>query len=188
MLIDRQPKTPPPRQPPPRQPPPRRQHTGPKPVLPMVQLPIFRVKMADFEDFLHQAYGTEEFEFLVAAGIVAGECPEYIVRASIPEAHDYQRKADHIRNGGFSRNIPLILNVLCIDGLIPVGKYTIDTHPQPTTIAVYTALMKVKLDGNDPDCIAFKRAYRHDGEFLKRAERLDKAVAEAVQREQDNLR
>ena len=153
----------------------------------MIRLPIFRVKMADLERYVFKVFRMDEFDFLGAAGLKAGECPEYIVQAKLPEANEYIRKASHIRSGGYSKNVPLILNILCVDGYIPAGKYVIDTHPQPKPIAVYTALMKQRLDGTDPDCVAFKRAYQHDREFTRRAERLDKAVAEAVKREQENL-
>ena len=181
MLIERHEKPKPP-------PPARVPFSGPKPALPMIQLPIFRVKMADLEQYLFKVYRTEEFDFLGAAGLKAGECPEYVVQAALPAAGECVRKAEYIRGGGYSKNVPLILNVLCIDGFIPSGKYVIDTHPQPKPFAVYTALMKQRLDGTDPDCVAFKKAYQHDREFTKRAERLDKAVAEAVQREQELIR
>ena len=62
---------------------PRQPPTGPKPVLPMVQLPIFRVKARHLEDYLYEVYRMGEFDFLLAAGLKAGECPEYIVQAKL---------------------------------------------------------------------------------------------------------
>ncbi len=178
MLIERPEKPRPPRRPP----------SGPKPALPMFQLPIFRVKMADFESYLRKVYRTEEFDFLVAAGIVEGECPEYTVQAALPAASEYVRKAEDVRNGRRTRNVPLVLNVLCIDGYIPAGKYIIDSHPQPRSIDVYTSLIKTRLDPDDPDCVAFKNARLDDRLFMSQAATLDKMVTEAVQAEKDLLK
>jgi hypothetical protein len=154
----------------------------------MYQLPIFRVKMADFELYLRKVYRTEDFDFLVAAGLTAGECPEYTVQARLPEAGEYVRKAADIRDGRRSRNVPLLLNVLCIDGYRPAGKYVIDTHPQPRAIDVYTLLIKTRLDPDDPDCVAFKSARLGDKLFTSQAATLDKMVREAVQAEKDLLK
>jgi hypothetical protein len=166
---------------------PRQPPTGPKPVLPMVQLPIFRVKARHLEDYLYEVYRMGEFDFLLAAGLKAGECPEYIVQAALPAAHEGPRRANEIRSGRRTKNVALILNVLCLDGYIPAGKYIIDTHREARPIDVYTSLMKTRLDVLDPDCVAFKNAHRKNKTFMAQAAVVDKMVEEAVAVERELL-
>jgi hypothetical protein len=47
---------------------------GPKPVLEMVQLPIFRVHYRRLEEYLAQVYRMEGFDFLLASGAALGWC------------------------------------------------------------------------------------------------------------------
>ena len=68
--------------------PPRQPPAGPRPALPMIQLPIFRVKSRDLEDYLFQVYRISGFDFLLATGMKAGECPEYAVQATLPQGPD----------------------------------------------------------------------------------------------------
>ena len=58
--------------------------------------------------------------------------PEYAVSPVLPPALDAARQAEAIRAGRRTQNVSLILNVLCIDGYIPAGKYIIDTRPEPS--------------------------------------------------------
>ena len=99
----------------------------PKPALPMVQLPIFRVHYRRLEEYLAKVYRMDGFDFLRATGAGPGLVPEYAVSPALPSAHDAARQADSIRAGRRTQNVGLILNVLCIDGYIPPGKYVIDT-------------------------------------------------------------
>ncbi len=69
----------------------------------------------------------------------------------------------------------MILNVLCLDGYILAGRYTIDTHPEPPPGQVYRP--------SHPRCEAFKREHRSNRAFTQLAAQMDKAVLEA-QREQ----
>ncbi len=114
------------------QPPARAPNAGPKPTLEMVQLPIFRVHYRRLEEYLAKVYRTEGFDFFLASGTTPGLIPEYAVSRSLPLSGDSQRQADAIRAGRRSRNVCLILNVLCLDGYIPAGKYIIDTRPEPS--------------------------------------------------------
>ncbi len=109
---------------------------GPKPRLEMVQLPIFRVHYRRLEDYLVTVYHMTEFDFLKASGAGPGLVPEYGVSAVLPPAQDAQRRADAIRAGRRTQDVPLILTTLCIDGYIPPGKYIIDTRPEPPPIDV----------------------------------------------------
>ena len=167
--------------------PPCRPPAGPRPALPMIQLPIFRVKSRDLEDYLFQVYRISGFDFLLATGMKAGECPEYAVQATLPQGPDSGRRAEEIRSGRRTRNVPLILNVLCFDGYIPAGRYLVSTRPEPKPIDVYTALMKSRLDVLDPDCVAFKEAHRSDRTFMAQAVVVDKMVEDAVKQEQELL-
>jgi hypothetical protein len=75
------------------------------------------------------------------------------------------------------------LLALCLDGRIPAGRYTIDTHPEPPPGQVYRALLIETGDPNHPRCAAFKREHRSNRAFTQLAAQMDKAVLEA-QREQ----
>ena len=156
---------------------------GQKPVLPMIQLPIYRVKQRHLEVYVATVYRMDDFDFLMAAGATPGMCVEYLVNPALPPARNAAEDADRIRRGHRTRNVGLILNVLCIDGYIPAGKYIIDTHADPPPAQVYRALLIETNDPNDPQCLAFKREHRHERTFTQLAAQMDKAVLE-VQREQ----
>jgi hypothetical protein len=113
--------------------------SGPKPILEMVQLPIFRVRYRRLEEYLVNVYGMEGFDFLLASGAIPGLVPEYAVRPTLPPSEDARRRADAIRAGRRTRDVFLILNVLCLDGFIPAGKYIIDTRPEPSPTDQYRA-------------------------------------------------
>jgi hypothetical protein len=149
----------------------------------MVQLPIYRVKQRHLEAYLAKVYRMEDFDFLLAAGATPGMCPEYLVSPALPPAFGATHEADRIRRGHRSRNVPLILNVLCADGFIPAGRYTIDTHPEPPPAQVYRALLMKTGDPDHPECVAFRREHRRNRAFTQLAAQMDKAVLEA-QREQ----
>ena len=82
---------------------------------------------------------------------------------------------------GSGRNLGLILNVLCVDGFIPKGKYVIDTSAPPNPIAGYTELLNEHHDPNHPECMAF-RLIHPDPEFQRRARVLDKLTREYKQK------
>ena len=73
------------------QPPAKNPAAGPKPVLPMVRPPIFRVHYRRLEEYLAKVYRMEDFDFLRATGAGPGLVPEYAVarrsrRRSTPPA------------------------------------------------------------------------------------------------------
>lgn len=107
---------------------------GSKPKMEMVQLPIFRVHYRRLEEYLAAVYRIEGFDFLLASGAVPGLVPEYAVSPTLPPSEDARRRADAIRAGRRTRDVALILNVLCLDGFIPAGKYIIDTRPEVANI------------------------------------------------------
>ena len=165
------------------QPPAKNPAAGPKPVLPMVQLAIFRVHYRRLEEYLAKVYRMEDFDFLRATGAGPGLVPEYAVSPALPPALDAARQAEAIRAGRRTQNVSLILNVLCIDGYIPAGKYIIDTRPEPSPAQVYQTLLIETGDPNHLRCVAFKREHHHERAFAQLAAQMDKAVLEA-QREQ----
>jgi hypothetical protein len=149
----------------------------------MVQLPIYRVKQRHLEAYLAKVYRMDDFDFLVAAGATPGMCSEYLVRPVLPPACTALQEADRIRHGHRSRNVALILNVLCADGFIPAGRYIIDTHSEPPPAQVYRALLMKTGNPRHPECVAFRREHRSNRAFTQLAAQMDKAVLEA-QREQ----
>jgi hypothetical protein len=97
----------------------------------------------------------------------------------LPPAQTAVQEADRIRRGHRTRNVGLILNVLCIDGYVPAGKYIIDTRPEPPPAQVYRALLIETSDPNDPRRVAFKREHCGRRAFTQLAAQMDKAVLEA---------
>jgi hypothetical protein len=150
----------------------------PKPKLPVVQLPIYRVHHTALEEFLAQVYRMREFDFLTATGFMPGSVPEYDVRDELPPAWDCKMQADQIRAGRRTRNVALILTCLCIDGFIPPGKYLIDTKKLPSPIQVYRSLLERTGDPLNVECVAYREKHRDDPAFAKQAAALDRAVVE----------
>ena len=73
----------------------------------------------------------EGFDFLLASGAAPGLVPEYAVRPILPPAEDAQRRADAIRTGRRTRDVPLIFTVLCLDGSASRPASTLST-PGPS--------------------------------------------------------
>lgn len=149
---------------------------GPRPVLEMTQLPIFRVHYRRLEEYLAKVYRMEGFDFLLASGAVPGLVPEYAVCPALPPAEDARRRADAIRAGRRTRDVPLILSVLCLDGLIPAGKYVIDTRPEPPPIDQYRALLRRTGTPESEECRAFRQARQGDKAFIRLAAEIDTQV------------
>jgi hypothetical protein len=80
--------------------------------------------------------------------------------------------------------VALILNVLCLDGLIPAGKYIIDTRPETPRIEHYKALLRKTGNPLSADCIAFRDAHRQDRAFTRLAAEIDTAVLDALRKQQ----
>lgn len=165
------------------QPPAKAPAAGPKPTLPMVQLAIFRVHYRRLEEYLANVYRMVGFDFLRATGAGPGLVPEYAVGPALPPALDAAHQAEAIRAGRRTQNVSLILNVLCIDGYIPPGKYIIDTRPEPTIICQYRALLRQTGTPESRECIAFRQAKKGDKAFIRLASEIDTEVL-AVLRQQ----
>jgi hypothetical protein len=154
--------------------------TGPKPMLDMVQLPIFRVQYRKLEAYFCRVFGWDEFDFLMAAGCAPGLIPEYIVTPDLPPSSDASRRADGLCNGRRTRDVPLILTVLCRDGYIPTGKYIVDTRPETPPIERYKALLRKTQTPESQECRAFRAAHRHDREFTQIAAEIDAQVLQVL--------
>jgi hypothetical protein len=74
----------------------------------------------------------------------------------------------------------LILNVLCLDGYVPAGKYIIDTRPEPSPIDQYRALLRKTGTPESQECIAFRQSRRDDKAFIRLAAEMDMAVLNAL--------
>ncbi len=165
------------------QPPTKTPAAGPKPKLEMVQLPIFRVHYRRLEEYVARVYRMEGFDFLTASGACPGLVPEYAVSPTLPPSSDAQRQADAIRTGRRTRNVSLILNVLCVDGYIPAGKYIIDTRPEPPSIDQYRALLRRTGTPESEECRAFRRAHQGDTAFMRLAAEIDTQVLAVLRRQ-----
>ena len=126
----------------------------------MVQLPIYRVKQRHLEAYLARSTGWTTSTSCWRPG-PRRACARNTSSARRCRQPANAQEADRIRRGHRTRNVALILNVLCIDGYIPAGQYIIDTHPEPPPGQVYRALLIETGDPNDPRCVAFKREHRH---------------------------
>ena len=166
------------------QPPAKTPAAGPKPVLPMVQLPIFRVHYRRLEDYLAKVYRMEGFDFLRATGAGRGLVPEYAVSPALPPALDATRQAEAIRAGRRTQNVSLILNVLCLDGYIPAGKYIIDTRPETPPIDQYRALLRQTGTPGSRECRAFRGAHQGDRTFIRLAAEIDTQVLAVLRAQQ----
>ena len=89
---------------------------APRPVLEMVQLPIFRVHYRRLEEYLARVYRMEGFDFLLASGAAPGLVPEYAVSPVLPPAEDARGGPTRSAPAGGPANVSLILTVLCMDG------------------------------------------------------------------------
>lgn len=149
---------------------------GPKPKLDMVQLPIFRVHYQKLEDYLCRIFHFDGFDFLRASGAVPGLVPEYQIGPDLPPSSDAARRADSVRSGRRTQDVPLILTVLCRDGYIPPGKYIIDTRPLTPPLEKYKTLLRQTGTPESKECRDFRAAYRHDKTFTRLAAEIDTQV------------
>ena len=106
---------------------------GPKPKLPMSVAHVCRVHYLDLQEYLDKVYRMRGYDVLFALGLTNGMFPEFIVTGKMPPAWNIAEQADNIRRGRPTKNLGLILNVLCADGFIGKGKYIIDTSMRRTS-------------------------------------------------------
>lgn len=147
---------------------------NPKPKLAATQLPVFRVHFKALESYVLQVFGFA-FDFLFAAGVTHGISVDYVVNGVI-QGLSWERRARDLRDGRKTGDARLILNVLCHDGYIPKGQYTITTQAPQDPAVQYSKLLEQFRDPKSPACVEFKRLHAQDREFVSRAVILDRAV------------
>jgi hypothetical protein len=150
--------------------------------MPILHLAHFRVHHADLEAYLRTVYRIQDFDFFRATGLAPGIVPEYLVTGELPPAWESKNKAETIRHGRRVGDVAFILNVLCLDGFIPAGRYQIDTKPRPQSIDVYRDLLKKHGNPSAGECSRFRAEHRGDTAFTKQAATLDQAVTEWLNR------
>ena len=165
---------------------PIREWKGPKPKLPMLVDFHCRVHFRALEAYLAKVYRMQDYDVRLATGVRGDMVPEFLVTGELPPAANMGQQADNIRRGRRTRDLGLILNVLCVDGFIPVGMYAIDTIEDQTPIHTYAELLNRNYDPLHPTCIALREKHRHDKDFMKRAKELERLVLEAKRQVEEN--
>jgi hypothetical protein len=135
---------------------------------------LYRVHFLDLQEYLAKVYKMRDYDIRRATGGTEGFCPEYIVDGMMPDATNSGQQVENIRRGRKTRQVGLILDVLCQDGFIPAGKYVIDMTPPPNPIVEYTRLLHEHAHPKHPECEAFRRQHRDNADFQRRATTLDK--------------
>ena len=82
--------------------------------------------------------------------------------------------------GRRSRDVLLILSVLCADGYIPAGKYIVDTRPETPPLEIYKALLRQTETPDSKECRAFRAAYQRDQELIRVVSEIDAQVRETL--------
>ena len=149
---------------------------GPKPELPMEILSIFRLNYLDLEDYLLRVYKMNDYSVINATGSQGGITPEYLVDGTLPIVANICQLVDNIRRGRRTRNLGLILNLLCQDGFIPPGKYVIDTEKILSPLERYIEILNSTQDCFDRRCVAIKEANSGNVEFTKQVKILDDKI------------
>jgi hypothetical protein len=127
-----------------------------------------------------------DYDVRLATGARGGMIPEFSVTGELPPASNMGQQADNIRRGRRTRDLGLILNVLCVDGFIPVGTYIIDTTEDLAPINAYVELLNHNHNPLDPACIAMKEKHRHNKDFMKRAKAIELLVLTAKRQAEEN--
>jgi len=140
---------------------------------------VCRVHFRELEAYLAKVLKMQDYDVRLATGGKGGMIPEFTVDGTVPPAANMGQQVDNIRRGRRTRDLGLILNVLCMDGFIPIGMYVIDTNEDLEPINTYAALLNVHHNPLHPACIALKEKHKHDKDFMRRAKALETLVLEA---------
>jgi len=165
-----------------RKPAPLKPWKGAKPKLPMGITYLCRVHYLDLQAYLAKVYRMRDYNVLKAVGVSHGECPEYLVTGQMPMASNVTQQIDNIQQGRRTRNLNLILNLLCRDGFIIAGKYVIDTTEPRSPTVEYTSLLHRHQDPDHPACVSFRKKHR-DQTFRRHASVLDRLTREFKEKE-----
>jgi len=151
---------------------------GPKPVLPMEVIPVFTVHYLDLEEYLKLIYKMEDYSIESATGARGDMTPEINVTGCLPQTSNIIQLVDNIRLGRRTRQLGLILDLLCQDGFIPAGKYIIKMTKILRPIEQYTEVLNVSQDCLHPVCIKLKDENKNDAKFMQQVKVLDTQLLE----------
>lgn len=102
----------------------------------------YRVYHKDLSAGITRAYGFA-FDFMLATGTPQGFQVEYEVDGYAAEHTDAAvQAASRLRSGRRTHNIPLVLNTLALDGLLPFGTCIITTDDEAPEVAMYRRLLR----------------------------------------------
>lgn len=127
---------------------------------------------------------------LVEPAAVIHELPHFVVAALLAAVVGdlgHVAQAERIGRLGHAQrtsDMLLILNVLCLDGFIPAGRYMVDTKLRRPAIEVYQALLEKHRDPQARECVQFRERHRGNPGFVKRAAVLDNAVSDWLRKQQ----
>ncbi len=158
---------------------------GPKPVLPMTTVPVYIINCRDLEVYLQTVFKMDEYSVESATGARADMTPEFNVTGHLPGVSNIGQLVNNIRRGRRTRNLELILDILCQDGFIPAGKYIISMAEVPSPIEKYTEVLNKSQDYLHPACIAIKEENRGNVEFNRQVKLLDNGLLKHQERLSD---
>jgi len=153
---------------------------GKKPPLLMQISHLCRVHYLDLQSYLTKVYRFRDYDILKTLGVSHGECPEFLVTGRLPAASNIDQQIDNIKRGRRTRNLSLILNLLCKEGFIIAGLYVIDTRKAREPINEYADLLSKHEDPEHQECMAFRKKHR-DQTFKRQADQLDQLAREFKQ-------
>ena len=163
-----------------RPPTPTKAWVGKKPPLTMRISHLCRVHYLDLQSYLAKVYRLRDYNILKTLGVSHGECPEFLVTGRLPLASNMDQQIENIKRGRRTRNLGLILNLLCKEGFIIAGQYVIDTSKAREPINEYTKLLGKHEDPEHQECLVFRKKHR-DQTFRRQADKLDQLVREFKQ-------
>ncbi len=150
--------------------------SGPKPSLDMQVTLVCRVRFGDLQAYLSKVFKMQEYDIKRQIGARGGMTPEFDVTGILPDVPNIWQQVDGIRRGRRTRNLGMILDLLCKDGFISAGKYVIDMSEGPRPLDQYRDALYRTSDPLDIECIRIKEANKSDREFTAQAAKLDKRV------------
>ncbi len=156
---------------------------GPKPSLKMTVTPHCRVHYRDLEHYIGLVLKIKNYDVRGATGARGAMTPEFAVTGVLPPANNMGQQVFDIRCGFSTRNLGLILNVLCIDGFIHPGIYVIDMTEDRMPIEEYRKVLNDSHDLLDPRCLKIKKENKGNKGFAKMAKVLDEQIIKLKQEE-----
>jgi len=152
--------------------------TKSKPQLPMKTTLTCRVHFLDLQEYLAVVFRIQNYDIRFNTGSRAEMTPEFIVTGILPNTPNIEQQIENIRHGYKEHNLGLIMNLLCKDGFIPVGKYIIDMHESANPLDKYRDALYRTNNPFGVECMEIKAANKKDRGFIKQATMLDKRVME----------